>query len=246
MQQDSNENQIKGFTLASILLIGALISPIPISFAQTDSHSSALDSISSFSEGVVVYSSSSTVGEILREKIEALDAGDITNLGLSVKEAAHLHKLLDNASKEERDDFKKLFHEFKRAVKLILNIGQGNPQSEIQDFSKKAIKLEKKIEKLESKDEIKNKIKYAIELSKKQRELQRLKNHIVTQESFLADGADKDKLLWELNALKKESFRDILIIKATKNGKELTPQDLEKIDNKVEKKISKSNDKKGS
>ena len=242
-------NQIKGLTIAIILLMGALISPIPISYAQTSPNPqtqfSGLGSVTSFSNAVVLLTSSSTAGEIIRMKLDLLDANDMKNLGLSVKEAAQLHYLLDDASKEERKDFKNLFHEYKKAVKLILKIGNGNFEKEFQDFSKKAIKIEKKIEKIENKEKVKDTIKYELKLSQEQRELQRIKNHIVTLQSFLNDNdPDKAEALEKLNEIKKESYKNILLLKATKKGKVLTEKDLQKIDEKVEKKVSKSKYKK--
>jgi hypothetical protein len=164
---------------------------------------------------------------------------------MNVSEAAKLHQLLNDATKEERKDFKELFHEFKKAVKLILKIGPGNTDRELNYFSKQAIKLEKTIEKLEAKDELKDKIKNELKTSQLQRELQILKNHIGTLETFLTDGPEKDKTLAELNAIKEESYRNILLLKATKNGKDLTEENLQKIEDKVDKKFaSKSGHKK--
>ncbi len=241
-------NTLKGLAVATILLMGALVSPISFSYAQTNpdsqTQSSGLASVTSFSNAVVLVSSSSTAGEILRMKIASLDANDITNLGLNVKEAAQMHQYLNDASKEERKDFKNLFHEYKKAVKYILKIGNGNFEKEFQDISKKSIEIEKKIEKLEAKDEVKDKIKHKLKFAQKQRELQRIKNHIATLEGFLADGSGKYIDLEELTEIKKESYKNILLLKATKKGKELTEKDLEKIDKKVDKKVSESKEKK--
>jgi len=242
--------KLKGLTLAALFFVGTLMTPIQFSYSEGSQGSqsitsASLASIPSFTSGVVLLYSSSTAGEILRMKLEALDEGDVTNLGLSVSEAAKLHQLLNDATKEERKDFKELFHEFKKAVKLILKIGEGNTDRELNQFSKQAIKLEKKIEKLEAKDELKDKIKNELKTSQLQRELQRLKNHIGTLETFLTDGPEKDEVLAELNALKEESYRNILILKATKKGNDLTEKDLEKIEDKVAKKLnSKSGHKK--
>jgi len=206
--------KLKGLTLAALFFVGTLMAPIQFSYSQTspDVKSfgiSSLASIPSFTSGVVLLLSGSTAGEIIRMKLEQLDAKVVTNLGLSVSEAA-LHQLLNDATKEERKDFKMLFKEYKKAVKLILKIGQGNTDKELNHFSKQAIKIEKKIEKLEAKDEVKDKIKN--ELKKE---------------------------------LKEEAYRNILLIKATKNGKDLTEKDLQKIDKKVDKKVTpKSKDKK--
>ena len=241
-------NTLKGLAVATILLMGALVSPISFSYAQTNpdsqTQSFGLASVTSFSHAVVLVSSSSTAGEILRMKIASLDANDITNLGLNVKEAAQMHQYLNDASKEDRKDFKNLFHEYKNAVKYILNIGNGNFEEEFQDFSKKSIEIEKKIEKLEEKDEVKDKIKHKQKFSQKQKELQRVKNHIATLESFLADGSGQYIALEDLTEIKKEAYKNILLLKATKKGKEFTEKDIEKIDKKVDKKVSESNGKK--
>ncbi len=242
--------KLKGLTLAALFFVGTLMTPIQFSYSEGSQGSqlitsASLATIPSFTSGVVLLLSGSTAGEILRMKLEALDEGDVTNLGLSVSEAAKLHQLLNDATKEERKDFKELFHEFKKAVKIILKIGQGNTDRELNHFSKQAIKLEKKIAKLDAKDEVKDKIKNELKISQKQRELQRLKNHIGTLETLLSDGPEKDEVLAELNALKEESYRNILILKATKKGKDLTEKDLEKIEDKVAKKLnSKSGHKK--
>ncbi len=242
--------KLKGLALAALFFVGTLMAPIQFSYSQTspDVKSfgiSSLASIPSFTSGVVLLYSSSTAGEIIRMKLEALDAGDVTNLGLSVADAAKLHQLLNDATKEERKDFKNLFKEYKKAVKLILKIGKGNTDKELNHFSKKAIKLERKIAKLDAKDEVKDAIKHELKLSQKQRELQRIKNHIGTLEFFLADGTDKDKALAELIELKEEAYRNILLLKATKKDKDLTEKDLQKIDKKVDKKVTpKSKDKK--
>ncbi len=244
--------KLKGLTLAVLFFVGTLMTPIQFSYSEgsQDSQSitsASLASITPFSAGVVLISSGSTAGEILQMKLDELLAGDVdvTNLGMSVSEAAKLHQLLYDATKEERNHFKMLFHEYKAAVKAILQIGQGNTDRELNHFSKQAIKLEKTIEKLEAKDELKDKIKNELKTSQLQRELQRLKNHIGTLETFLTDGPEKDKTLAELNDLKEESYRNILLLKATKNGKDLTDEDLQKIEDKVDKKFaSKSGHKK--
>ncbi len=244
--------KLKGLTLAALFFVGTLMTPIQFSYSEGSQGSqsitsASLASITPFSAGVVLISSGSTAGEILQMKLDELLAGDVdvTNLGMSVSEAAQLHQLLYDATKEERNHFKMLFHEYKAAVKAILQIGQGNTDRELNHFSKQAIKLEKTIEKLEAKDELKDKIKNELKTSQLQRELQRLKNHIGTLETFLTDGPEKDKTLAELNAIKEESYRNILLLKATKNGKDLTDEDLQKIEDKVDKKInSKSGHKK--
>ena len=245
--------KLKGLTLAALFFVGTLMTPIQFSYSEGSQGSqsitsASLASITSFSSGTVLLYSSSTAGEILQMKLDELLAGDVdvTNLGMSVSEAAKLHQLLYDATKEERNHFKMLFHEYKAAVKAILQIGQGNTDQELNHFSKQAIKLEKTIEKLEAKDELKDKIKNELKTSQLQRELQRLKNHIGTLETFLTDGPEKDKTLAELNAIKEESYRNILLLKATKNGKDLTEENLQKIEDKVDKKFnSKSGDKKG-
>jgi len=242
--------KLKGLALAALFFVGTLMAPVQFSYSEGSQGSqsitsASLASIPSFTSGVVLLYSSSTAGEIIRMKLEQLDAGDVTNLGLSVSEAAKLHQLLNDASTEETKDFKMLFKEYKKAVKLILKIGQGNTDKELNHFSKQAIKLEKKIEKLEAKDEVKDKIKYELKLSQKIRELQRIKNHIATLETF-QDDPENDDALAKLKELKEESYRNILLFKATKKGKDLTEKDLEKIEDKVDKKVTpKSKDKKG-
>ena len=244
--------KLKGLTLAALFFVGTLMTPIQFSYSEGSQGSqsitsASLASIPSFTSGVVLLYSTSTAGEILQMNLDKLLAGDVdvTNLGMSVSEAAQLHQLLYDATKEERNHFKMLFHEYKAAVKAILLIGQGNTDRELNHFSKQAIKLEKTIEKLEAKDELKDKIKNELKTSQLQREFQRLKNHIGTLETFLTDGPEKDKTLAELNAIKEESYRNILLLKATKNGKDLTEENLQKIEDKVDKKFaSKSGHKK--
>jgi len=235
--------KLKGLALAALFFVGTLMAPVQFSYSQTSPDVKSfgppnLASIPSFTSGVVLLLSGSTAGEIIRMKLEQLDAKDVTNLGLSVSEAAKLHQYLNDATKEERKDFKMLFKEYKKAVKLILKIGQGNTDKELNHFTKKVIKIERKIAKLDAKDEVKDTIKHELKLSEKQRELQRIKNHIGTLETFLTDGPEKDEALSELNALKEEAYRNILLLKATKKGKDLTEKDLQKIEKKVDKKIN--------
>jgi len=240
--------KLKGLTLAVLFFVGTLMAPVQFSYSEgsqgsQSKTSASLALIPSFTSGVVLLVSGSTAGEMLQMKLDELVAGDVTNLGMSVSEAAQLHQLLYDATKEERNHFKMLFHEYKAAVKAILKIGQGNTDQELNQFSKQAIKIERKIAKLDAKDEVKDKIKNELKISQLQRELQ--KNHIGTLETFLADSPEKDKTLAELNELKEESYRNILLLKASKNGKDLTDEDLQKIDNKVDKKFaSKSGHKK--
>ena len=196
--------KLKGLTLAALFFVGTLMTPIQFSYSEGSQGSqsitsASLASITPFSAGVVLISSGSTAGEILQMMLDDLLAGDVTNLGMSVSEAAQLHQRLYDATKEERNHFKMLFHEYKAAVKAILQIGQGNTDRELNHFSKQAIKIEKKIEKLEAKDEVKDKIKNELKISQLQRELQTLKNHIGTLETFLSDSPEKDKTLTELN-----------------------------------------------
>jgi len=215
--------KLKGLALAALFFVGTLMAPVQFSYSQTSPDVKSfgppnLASIPSFTSGVVLLLSGSTAGEIIRMKLDALDTGDVTNLGLSVAEVAKLHQLLNDATKEERKNFKMLFKEYKKAVKLILKIGQDNFNKDLQKFSKLAIKIEKKIEKLQAKEEVENKIKHELKLSKKQRDLQRVKNHIGTLEIFLNDGPEKDKALAELQAVQEELQNTISNLKSAKSG----------------------------
>jgi len=229
--------------------MGALVAPIPISYAQT-THSSnlasiplAISEVQEFGHAVVLESSSSSSAvEIITMKLSSLSASDITNLGQSVSEVAQLHKTLAHEDKTEKDAFKVLFHQFRNAVKAFLGIGQGVEENLIQNELKKTeIKINAQISKIEEKEERENKIKTAVQLIKQKKDLQKIRNKKVTFEDFRYNGDDKDKVLEELQAEERKLLKNILIQEAKQNGKKLTGDDLKKIDQKVEKKTTSSN-----
>ena len=240
---------IKGLAVATILLMGALVSPIPISYAQT-THSSnfasiplAISEVQEFGQGVVLmYSSTSSAVEIITMKLSSLSATDITNLGQSVSEVAQLHKTLAHEDKTEKNAFKILFHQFRNAVKAILGIGQGVEENQIKNELKKTeIKINAQISKIEEKEDRENKIKTATQLIKQKKDLQKIRNKKVTLEDFRYNGDDKDKKLEELQAEERKLLKKILIQEANQNGKKLTGEDLKKIDQEVKKKTTSSN-----
>jgi len=196
---------------------------------------SGISEISDFENGVVLLYSSSTAGEIIRAKIAAFDGGDVTNLGLSVSDVAKLHKLLAHATKEERDDFKILFQEYKRIVKNFLNIGQGIDLSTLQDFSKKSMKLELTVAKLEEKDQRDQKIKSTIEISKENKKLQKIRNEIGRLQNDLSISSDKKEKLQDLYEKQKDTLKNLLMINAELEGKTLSESDLQEIEDKIEK-----------
>ena len=223
-------------------IIDALEEADSISEAQA----SSLSEISYFENGVVVLYSGSTAGEILRQELFELDAGDVTNLGLSVSKAAKLQKYLAHSSMADRDDFKVLFHKYKNAVKSLLGIGGGADPAAHQDFTKQSIKIEKQLSKLDEGEERKNKIKTAIEISKQNDELQKLRNKIGILESDLSKSkSEKDKKLQKLYEKQKDEFKELLILNAKWDGKTLSESVLEEIENKAEKQ-NKSNSASGS
>ena len=91
---------LHSLTLAALFFVGTLMTPIQFSYSEGSQGSqsitsASLASITSFSSGTVLLYSSSTAGEILQMKLDELLAGDVdvTNLGMSVSEAAKLHQL---------------------------------------------------------------------------------------------------------------------------------------------------------
>ena len=240
---------IKGLAVATILLMGALVSPIPISYAQT-THSSnlasiplAISEVQEFGHGVVLMSSSSSSAvEIITMKLSTLTDTDVTNLGQSVSEVAQLHKTLAHEDKTEKNAFKILFHQFRDAVKAILGIGQGVEENQIKnELAKTEIKINAQISKIEEKEERENKIETATQLIKEKKDLQKIRNKKVTLEDYRYNGDDKDKKLEELQAQERKLLKKILIQEANQNGKKLTGEDLKKIDQEVKKKTTSSN-----
>ena len=175
---------------------------------KSEAQTSSLSEISDFEDGIVMLYSSSTAGEILRQKLLELDADKVTNLGLKVSEAAKLHKYLAHSTKADRNDFKILFHQYKNAVKSLLGIGGGADPAAHQDFTKQSIKIEAQISKLDKQEERKNQITTAIELSKQNKELQKLRNKIGLLESDLGiSEVEKDKKLQKLYEKQKDEFK---------------------------------------
>jgi len=203
---------------------------------QSDVEKSSLSEISYFKDGVVLLSSSSTAGEILRQKLSDLKEGDVTNLGFSVSEAAKLHKLLAHSTKEYRDNFKILFHEYKYAVKSLLGIGGVADPSTHQSFTKQSIKIESQISKQDEEEQRKNKITTAINISKHNKEFQKLRNQIGLLESDLSISETvKDKKLQKLYEKQKDELKELLILNAKWDGKTLSESDLQEIEIKSEK-----------
>ncbi len=235
---------IKGLAVATILLMGALVSPIPISYAQT-THSSnlasiplAISEVQEFGQGVVLmYSSTSSAVEIITMKLSTLTDTDVTNLGQSVSEVAQLHKMLAHEDKTEKEAFKVLFHQFRNAVKAILGIGQGVEENQIKNELKKTeIKIDAQISKLDEEEQRKNKITTAINISKQNKELQKLRNKIGILESDLSISETvKDKKLQKLYEKQKDELKELLILNAKWDGKTLSESDLQEIEIKSEK-----------
>jgi len=234
--------------LIGLLAIGAIIVPWQYVVAQTDENESdendglALSEVQEFGSGVMVMSSSTTHPiDIIKMKLSSLSPTDITNLGQSVSEAAKLHKDLANLSKDEKKEFQYWFHVFRNAVKEILGIGQGTEQKLMQqELQKTELKINSQLLKLEKDEERDNKIKSATQLTKQKEDLQKIKNKIGMLENFRYTGDDKDKKIEELQTEEIKLLKKTKIQEAKNNGKNLTEEDIKKIEDEVEEKANAS------
>jgi len=209
---------------------------------QSESEYVGISEVQEFGQGVVLMSSSSSTAiEIITFKLSSLSDTTVTNLGQSVSEVAQLHKMLAHSSKAEKREFQDLFHQFRNAVKEKLGIGQGVQETLIQqDLQKSQIKMKAQFEKIEEEEQRENKIKAANELTKQKDELQKIRNKIGMVENFRYNGADKDRLLEELQAEETKLLKKTKIQEAKNNGKKLSEEDIKEIEDAVEEKTKSS------
>lgn len=235
--------------LMAVLLIGSTVAQSNHVFADPKESDPLNSEIPEFGQGTVLVSSSTTSAvDIIKMKLSSLSSTDIQNLGQEVSMVAKLHKLLAKADKEERDEFKRLFHEYKAAVKEILGIGQGAKNNIVlHEFKKDAIKIEHQIAKLEEKDLRKENIKKTIEISQQTKDLQKVLNKIAILEHSPKLDEKKEDKLYQLKEKKLATVKQILTLEATKNGEKLTQKDIDKIEEEAKKSVEKSgNSNKGS
>ncbi len=211
-------------------------------YDSTESDQNVL-SEQTFGVDVQVLSSSNTGIVLLQEaivKLSSIPDDEIQNLETEVTYAAQLHKYLAKASKEDKHTFQDLFHEYKDLVKEKLGISQGAQEKMILGDLKKAdLKLKMQNSKDDNENLQNDKINNAIELTNTKKALQQIKNKIGI---ILSDVTlkDKDKLLQKLQKDELKLLKDVLILEAKSNGKELTPDKIKEIENKAELKSSKS------
>jgi len=211
-------------------------------YDSTESDQNVL-SEQTFDDDVQVLSSSNTGIVLLQEaivKLSSIPDDEIQNLETEVSYAAQLHKYLAKASKEDKRTFQDLFHEYKDFVKEKLGISQGAQEKMILGDLKKAdLKLKMQNSKDDNENLQNDKINNAIELTNTKKALQQIKNKIGI---ILTDVTlkDKDKTLQKLQKDELKLLKDVLILEAKNNGKELTPAEIKEIENKAELKSSKS------
>jgi len=183
----------------------------------------------------VLESTPSSVIAYLQNQKSSLSSEDFTNLGQKVLDAAQLHKYLVGATKQERSDFQDSFLDYSNAAKKLVPIGQGVEQKMIlQDISKAKLKLDNALEKLNIQEENENKAKDAKLLREKRQELADTINQLVSVESFINRGVEKDKQIVELTAKKLVLMKEVIIEEARQSNVDLTEDDIRKIEEKID------------
>ena len=194
------------------------------------------ETIPEFSSAVVVTTSSTTLTkaiEFMDNVILELSSGSRTakNLGSELSQAAQLHKLFAHEDKEIKKEFQAKFHEFRKALKEILGIGQSAEEKSLLNQIEKAdLKIKMQVEKNNRDYKNKNKIQTAIDLHDTKIKLQKIKNQIGIEKSkFIVDNKELELLKQtELDLLKQS-----LIFEAKSNNEKITPEKLKSIEKKV-------------
>ncbi|MGI0041483.1 MAG: hypothetical protein ACRD94_05910, partial [Nitrosopumilaceae archaeon] len=139
------------------------------------------------------------------------------------------------ATKQERSDFQDLFHDYIKDAKNLLSIGQGAEEKMlIQEISKADQKLDVALEKLNMQEEAEKKAKDAVWLREKRNELADTINQLVSVQQFESRGDAKDKKIEDLTAKKLVLMKEVMIEEAKQNNGNLTPDDIKKIEEKIE------------
>ena len=165
------------------------------------------------------------------------------NLGSEVSKMANLLNLLANSDKETHAAFIAKFHEYKAALKVRLDIGQGKLNSLenrklIQELDGAENSLKVKSSKLLEMKQNTNKIKTAIDYTQTKKALIKLQNHAGVIKNLLLESDEKNKILEELHKERMKLLKDVIIHEAKHNGKQITPDEIKKIDEKVKEKTS--------
>jgi len=184
----------------------------------------------------VLESTPASVTIYLQNQKSSLSSEDFKNLVEKVSFAANLHKYLVGATKDERYDFQVAFHEYINEAKNILPIGQGVEQKLIlQDISKTQLKLDNSLEKLNIQEDNENKAKGAKLLREKRQELADTINQLIAVEHFIKKQSEKEKQIEELTSKKLSLMKEVMIEEARQSNVDLTPDDIKKIEEKIEK-----------
>ena len=165
------------------------------------------------------------------------------NLGSEVSKMANLLNLLANSDKETHAAFIAKFHEYKAALKVRLDIGQGKLNSLenrklIQELDGAENSLKVKSSKLLDMKQNTNKIKTAIDYTQTKKALIKLQNHAGVIKNLLLESEEKNKILEELHKERMKLLKDVIIQEAKHNGKQITPDEIKKIDEKVKQKTT--------
>jgi len=226
--------KIQIIELFVLLFFGAIVTQIDSAFAET---------IPEFSSAVVVMESSTTLTqamEFMDNVILELNSGSRTakNLGSEISQAAQLHKLFAHEDKDVKKEFQAKFHEFRKALKEILGIGQGaEEKSLINELEKTALKIKMQNDKDDRGEQITNKVKTAIELHDTKVELQKIKNQIALEKlKFKTD----NKELESLKGTELELLKQTLIFEAKSNNEKITPELIKSIEKKAVEKVEES------
>ena len=226
--------KIQIIELFALLFFGAIVTQMDFASAET---------IPEFSSAVVVMGSSTTLTkamEFMDNVILELNSGSRTakNLGSELSQAAQLHKLFAHEDKDVKKAFQAKFHEFRKALKEILGIGQGaEEKSFINEIERTALKIKMQNDKDDQGEQITNKIKTAIELHDTKVELQKIKNQIALQKlKFKTDNPEFESL----KGTELELLKQTLIFKAKSNNEKITPELIKSIEKKAAEKVEES------
>ena len=123
-------------------------------------------------EGQIQESTSVPIFELVNREIITLSSEDPSNLIEKISTVGQLYEKLDDATQQERSEFKKSFHESITEAKNMLPIGNSIEQKMIlQDINKIEMKLNMKFQKMDMQNEMKKKMESSVLLKEKKYKL---------------------------------------------------------------------------
>jgi len=170
--------------------------------------------------------------ELINEQLLLLASTDFNEMKEDFAMIYKFQEYLKEATKAERDAFKNKF--LKSLYDMKLHLGKNILSDRFLDNLEMAeLKFDIALSKINKEEERKNQINSAVELVKIKKELIETRNELGVAKFLPKSYPDKDDIIQELQDRSNSLLKEYIVTEEESKGKQLTQEDLEKIDEKI-------------